>query len=134
MKPRKTCVYCRKLFDPYPALYRRQRACREPTCQRQRRRDTNRTNYRSHRYDSDYRWEKKKDWRQRHGRNYMRHYRKEHLEYVKANRRQQKRRNQRNRQMIVKSDVWKSLCIGKLMRINILESDCKFRRIRLLPL
>lgn len=132
MKPQKTCIYCRRLFDPYPALYRRQRACREPTCQRQRRRDTNRANYQSHRYDSDYRWEKKKAWRRTQGRAYMRRYRQAHPAYVKKNRQQQYRRNRRKRNL-VKSDVWKSLYSGKLMRIHILESDCKVRLIRLLP-
>ncbi len=134
MKPRKTCVYCRKLFDPYPALYRRQRACREPTCQRQRRRDTNRTYRLKNPYDADYRREVKKRWQQKNGRAYMREYRKKHEEYAKSNRRQQHRRNRCRSQMIVKKDVWKTLWSGKLMRIRVLESDCKERLMRLLPL
>jgi hypothetical protein len=34
--------------------------------------------------------------------------------------------------LIVNSVVQEPLCIGKLIRIHLLESDCKFRRIRLL--
>ena len=133
MKLRKTCVYCHCLFEPYPARYQRQKACSKPSCQRQRRRDTNRRNHAAHRYDSDYRWGKKKAWRQRYGRDYMRHYRQTHFSYLKRNRCQQRKRNHRKRRMIVKSDLWTSLHSGKLVRIRILESDCKERLMRLLP-
>lgn len=132
MKPQKTCPYCHKEFNPCPARYRRQKACPNKRCQRHRRRETNRRYYRANRYDRDYGWEKRKAWRQKHGRAYMRAYRKKHMFYVKRNRHQQHRRNRKSRR-IVKSDVWKSLQCGKLMRIHILESDCKVRLMRLLP-
>ncbi len=130
---RKTCVYCRKLFDPYPALYRRQRSCCAAMCRKQSRRASNRAYRLKNPYDADYRREVKKRWRQTHGRDYMRRYRKQRPDYVKINRRQQERRNRRRGRMIVKKDVWTSLRSGKLVRIRILESDCKERLMRLLP-
>ena len=133
MKPRKTCHYCQELFDPYPALYRRQKACSKPPCQKQRRRVTNQAYRKKNPYDADYRREVKKRWRQAQGRDYMREYRKKNVAYVKTNRRQQSKRNQRRGQKIVKKDVWKSLWSGKTVRIRILESDCKERLMRLLP-
>ncbi len=133
MKPSKICAYCHEPFVPYAFHYRRQRACSKPECQKQRRRDTNRTYYWAHRYDRDYGWEKNKIWRQEKGRDFMRQYRIDHPDYVKRNRRLQRGRNRRNRGMIVKSDVEMLLYAGKLMRIHLLESDCKVRRIRLLP-
>lgn len=132
MNPQKRCKYCHEQFSPYPGRYRRQRACSKAECQRQRRRDTNRTYRLKNPYDADYRREVKKRWRQRHGRDYMRAYRKSRSDYVQANRRQQHRRN-RKRRNLVKKDVWTSLCSGKIMRIRILESDCKERLMRLLP-
>ena len=108
MNPRKTCVYCHQLFTPYPPRYRRQKACLKPACQRQRRRRTNHANYASHRYDSDYRWEKKKVWRQKYGRIYMRRYRQVHPAYIKKNRQQQHRRD-RKKQLLVKSDLCKGV-------------------------
>jgi hypothetical protein len=132
MKPRKTCVYCHEPFVPYALHYRRQRACAKPECQRQRRRDTNRSYRLKNPYDADYRREVKKKWRQKHGRDYMRRYRANHLSYVTTNRRQQQRRDQR-RGNLVKKDVWESLYSGKLVRIRILEESCKERLMRLLP-
>ena len=132
MKPQKTCPYCHAKFTPYPARYRRQKACSKKSCQRQRRRKTDRTYYQANRYDQDYRWDQRKAWRQKYGKAYMRKYRKEDEFYVKRNRKKQRQRNRKNRR-IVKYDVWTSLRCGKLMRIHILESDCKVRLIRLLP-
>lgn len=132
MKPRKKCAYCQELFDPYPSQSHRQKACSKPECQKQRRRQTNRDYRGKTRYDADYRREVKKAWRQENGRAYMRQYRKRRTGYVKRNRRQQLRRNERKRRKIVKKDVWKALWCGKLVRIRILESDCKERLMRLL--
>ena len=133
MNPRKRCRYCQELFFPYPGRYRGQRACSKAQCRRQRRRDTNRTYRLKNPYDADYRRDVKKRWREAHGRIYMRRYREAHSDYVKVNRRQQHRRNSCRSQMIVKKDVWTSLRIGKIVRIRVLESDCKERLMRLLP-
>ena len=133
MRPRKKCPYCHRLFDPYPGQYHIQKACLKPECQKQRRRQTNRDYREKNRYDADYRRPLKKAWRQAHGRLYMRRYRKKHVDYVKRNRRLQLKRNERRRRKIVKKDVWNTLWCGKLMRIRILESDCKERLMRLLP-
>ena len=133
MKPQKRCEYCRRMFDPYPARYDTQDACSRSMCQKQRRRATNKACYRANGYDNDNRWEKNKDWREKYGREYQRGYRKEHPAYVQENRRKQRFRN-RERGKIVKQDVWKSLHTGKLLRIHVLERDCKVRRIRLLSL
>ncbi len=133
MRPRKICRYCQKLFDPYPSLYRRQRACRKAECRRQRRRESNRRYREKNPYDADYRREVKRHWRQAHGRDYMRQYRKRRTEYVKRNRRQQYGRDRKKRNL-VKKDVWRSVHIGKIVRIRILEESCKERRMRLLPL
>ena len=132
MKPQKTCPYCHEKFDPYPARYRRQKACQKTKCQRQRRRDSNARHYRKNRYDLDFRWDQRKEWREKHGRAYMRQYRKEHSTYVKRNRRRQQIRDRKKRHL-VKSDVWKQLYSGKLMRIHVLEKSCKVRLMRLLP-
>ncbi len=133
MKSRKGCVYCHELFDPYPALYRRQRACSKSVCQQQRRRASNRRYRDSNPYDGDYRREVKKQWRQKQSRDYMRRYRKNHPNYIKTNRCQQHRRDQKKRNL-VKKDVWESLWSGKTVRIRILEESCKERLMRLLPL
>lgn len=133
MRPQKICPYCHELFDPYPALYRRQRVCGRPECQKQRRRDTNRRYRLKNPYDADYRREVKKKWREKYGRDYMRRYRKKHPDYVKVNRRQQQRRD-RKKSNLVKKDLWESLYSGKLVRIRILEESCKERLMRLLPL
>lgn len=133
MSPQKRCVYCHELFCPYPARYRRQRACPKRECQSQRRRDTNQTYRLKNPYDADYRREVKKRWRQEHGRDYMRAYRDRHPDYVKTNRRHQHQRDQKNRNL-VKKDVWTSFRTGNIVRIRILESDCKERLMRLIPL
>lgn len=132
MRPQKTCPYCHEHFAPYPALYRRQRACGRLECQKQRKRDTNRIYREKNPHDADYRREIKKRWREKHGCGYMRRYRKEHPGYVKANCRQQKRRD-REKANLVKKDVWGSLHSGKLVRIRVLEESCKERLMRLLP-
>lgn len=131
MKPQKTCVYCQQPFLPYAFHIRRQRACSKPECQKQRRRETNRKNYRANKSDWDYRWEKREAWRRQHMKLFMREYRKDHPDYVKANRRQQQRRD-RKKGNLVNSDVQDPVRVGKLIRIHVLESACKFRRIRLL--
>jgi len=128
----KKCVYCRRTFTPHAFHIRRQRACPQPECQKQRRRDYNRAYYRDNRADWDYRWEQRKAWRQKCLRDYMRRYRKDHADYVKQNRRQQRRRD-RKKANLVNSVVRGSIHAWKLMRIHVLESSCKFRRIRLLP-
>jgi hypothetical protein len=132
MKPQKRCAYCHGLFSPYPARYRRQRACPKPQCQRQRRRDTNRTYRLKNPYDADYRRDVKKRWRQVHGRAYMRAYREKRPDYVKTNRRHQYRRDGK-KQNLVKKDVWTSLRTGNIVRIRVLEESCKERLMRLLP-
>jgi DNA-directed RNA polymerase subunit E'/Rpb7 len=63
----------------------------------------------------------------------MRRYRQVHPTYLKRNRQQQHHRD-RKKQILVKSDLWKSLHSGKLVRIRILEESCKERLMRLLPL
>ena len=133
MKPQKTCLYCHVLFDPYPALYRGQRACGKLECRQQRRRATNRAYRLKNPYDADYRRDVKKRWREKYGGEYMRRYRKKHVNYVKRNRQQQHRRDQKKGNL-VKKDVWKALQCGKLVRIRILEESCKERLMRLLPL
>jgi len=42
MRQRKRCPYCRCLFAPDARVAKRQRACRKPTCQAERRRETQR--------------------------------------------------------------------------------------------
>jgi hypothetical protein len=130
MIPQRNCAYCHELFNPYSG---RQNACPKQTCQKQRRQETNRRYYQANRYERDHRWKEKKAWSEAHGQRYMRTYRKKNLDYVKRNRAQQRERNRRRRKKIVKSDVWKRLYSGKLMRISVLEQDCKVRLIRLLP-
>ena len=133
MKPQKTCVCCHDLLLPCAFHSRRQRACSKPECQKQRRRDYNQMYYRKNKSDWDYRWDERKEWQKKKMRLFMRQYRKDHPDYVRKNRRQQFRRNRRKRRLIVNSVVQMPIYPWKLMRIHLLESDCKFRRIRLLP-
>ncbi len=130
MRRRRRCRYCRALFDTRNRL---QRACLKPSCRKQRRRSTNRTNHRAHRYDRDYVWEKRKAWRQRKGRDYMRRYRKENPEYVKKNCDLQRIRDRKKRNL-VKSDLRNPVQSGKLIRIHILEESCKVRLVRVISL
>ncbi len=104
MKPIKICVYCHESFVSTAFHHRRQQACPKPECQWQRRRDTNRTYSQTHRSDRDYQGDKNKTWRKKHGRAFMRQYRKDHPAYVKKNRQQQHRRD-RKKTNLVKSDV-----------------------------
>ena len=131
MKPRKTCIYCREAIVSYSFHVRRQRACAKPECQKQRRRDYNQKYYRDNKSDWDYRWEKRKAWRQKKMRLYMRQYRKENPDYVKSNRGQQQKRD-RKKMNLVNSVVQIPIHAEKLMRSHVLESSCKFKLIRIL--
>lgn len=130
VRPRKKCRYCHALFD---ARNRFQQACLKPTCQKQRRRATNRANYLTHRYDRDFVWEKRKQWQTKNGRDFMRNYRKDNPAYVKKNRDLQRIRD-RKKKNLVKSDLRKSLRVGNLMRIHVLEQSCKVRLVRVVSL
>jgi hypothetical protein len=48
MRQRKRCPYCRCLFAPDARVAKRQRACRKPTCQAERRRETQQDYRRKH--------------------------------------------------------------------------------------
>jgi hypothetical protein len=48
MRQRKRCPYCRCLFAPDARVAKRQRACRKPTCQAERRRETQRQYQQKH--------------------------------------------------------------------------------------
>ncbi len=130
MRPQTKCRYCHALFE---ARNRRQKTCLKPTCRKQRRRATNRANYQRHCFDRDYSWEKRKTWQRENGRDFMRNYRKENLEYVEKNRRRQQVRD-RKKKNLVKSDLSNPFQAGKLIRIHILEKSCKDRLVRVVSL
>ena len=62
----------------------------------------------------------------------MRQYRKDHPRYVKENRKKQKERDQR--QESCKERPEKSIHIGQLMRIRVVEKSCKERLVRVVSL
>jgi hypothetical protein len=63
----------------------------------------------------------------------MRNYRKDNPAYVKKNRDLQRIRD-RKKKNLVKSDLRKSLRVGNLMRIHVLEQSCKVRLVRVVSL
>lgn len=129
MKSRTRCHYCHVLFA---ARNQFQQACLKLSCQKQRRRCTQK-NYRNHnRYDSDYGWDSKKAWREKYGREFMRRYREAHPGYVKENRRKQKWRDGKKKSC--KERPEKRIRIGELLRIHVLEESCKERLVRVVSL
>lgn len=91
----RSCLCCKKKFNPHHAV-RHQRYCRDPECQKSRKRKWQKEKLAS---DSDYRAnqsEAQRQWRNRN-KDYWKQYRRSHPVYVEANRRAQKERNRRRR-------------------------------------
>ena len=95
MGKRRRCLVCNRLFMPCPQV-KEQAYCSEPKCQAERKRRWHRRKLAE---DSDYREnlrDSQKRWRKTHP-DYWREYRLSNLEYVKRNRKLQRKRNKQYR-------------------------------------
>jgi hypothetical protein len=91
----KTCLCCKELFHPHPAVHDQQ-YCGDPECQKVRKRKWQKEKLAK---DSDYRAnqaEAQRQW-QRRNKDYWRKYRERHPAYTERNREGQKERNRRRR-------------------------------------
>lgn len=91
----KPCLCCKKRFHPQPGV-RHQRYCREPECQKTRKRKWQKEKLSR---DRDYRAnqaEAQRQWRSRN-KGYWREYRRRNPAYTEGNRIRQKERNRRRR-------------------------------------
>ena len=126
MKRRRRCRHCHDLFLPDPRSYRptadasrrvsAQHFCGKPECRRQSR---NQTRKRCLRRNPRYRrrcLESARRWRKRHA-GYSTQYRTEHPEKAAANRRKQKRRDKRRRDLANNSTI-ESIRCEKLRQIE----------------
>src|SRR6516164_5519430 len=98
------CRYCQQVFQLCP--YRPQQAvCSQASCQRQRRRDYQRSKLRSDPLYAQIVWDSRKRWRDEHL-GYQKPYRQTHPQAVERNRERQRRRDQRLRlQHLVKNNL-----------------------------
>jgi hypothetical protein len=91
----KTCLCCKKLFQPHPAVHDQQ-YCSERGCQKARKRKWQKEKLAN---DKDYRMnqaEAQRQWRSRN-KDYWKRYRKQNPAYTENNRNRQKERNRRRR-------------------------------------
>jgi hypothetical protein len=91
----KTCLCCKKLFHPHPAVHD-QRYCSEPGCQKARKRKWQKEKLTN---DRDYRAnqaEAQRQWRSRN-KDYWKRYREKNPAYTEKNRNRQQERNRRRR-------------------------------------
>lgn len=105
MKVRKpVCLYCRKPFDPSP-FHPKQGVCLSHACQQHRRRDYHRNKIAA---DAEYRQvcaDSREKWRENNP-GYQKHYRSQHEEYCKQNRKKQQERNRKRQlSLIVKNNL-----------------------------
>jgi hypothetical protein len=91
----KLCVACGKPFQPRPQVPQ-QCFCSDPACQRERRRNWQRTKLRSDPDYQDNQMRAQQAWNQRNP-DYWREYRKSHAAYVERNRELQQERNAKAR-------------------------------------
>jgi len=94
MKERR-CRYCQQAFQPDP-YHPQQRVCRQPACQRQRRRDYHRQKIASDPVYQQVCLESPRKWRKTHP-DYWKKYRQDHPQQAERNRRQQCLRDQKRR-------------------------------------
>lgn len=117
---RKKCRCCKRWFSPCSQTYRQQITCNEKECRKWRRRQSQaRWRWKNPLYEESRR-PKLQRWRAEKGAAYMRAYRAKNPGYTGRNRRLQRRRDRR-RKNLVKQDEWKSICIEKAARIRRLR-------------
>ena len=130
---KKRCRYCREWYQPHRQTHRREKACKKPSCRRQRRCQALRAwRSKNPNYD-DNRGADHREWRKKH-RGYWRAYRAAHPVYEKRNRVLQRQRDGKRRNLANRND-WNSLHREKLTRIRVLDmlanrNDCRMERKR----
>jgi len=121
---RKCCRSCHQLYTPHPQTYRQQKTCSKAYCRRWRlHQKWQRWSMKNPLY-AESRQGKLKEWRHLH-RDYWGRWRKDHTEYVKENRRKQKRRDARRRGNLAKPTEWNTHCSEKIARIRSLRDLAK---------
>jgi hypothetical protein len=126
MRRARKCPYCHKPFLPCPRSFRlstgkyEQRVCSDPLCQRKRRLHNLKEYWRDNPLvGSTLRsyLEQQKTWRKDNAKDYMRVYRRENPGYVKQNRRLQRDRD-RKRRDLVKQDSIEAKSVDTLRQIQ----------------
>ena len=113
MRRQKKCRYCGQLYQPHPQTYRRQKACSNPNCQAQRAREAVRGwHVKNPTYD-DGREEYYRQWQKDH----PGYWRQRSAAQVKHNREQQRRRDQKKRNLVKRNDS-DGVHLDKLRRIR----------------
>ena len=139
MKPKQSCVHCRRLFIANPRV-KNQKYCSRDRCQRARK---SRWQQRKIATDADYRKNQKdsqQTWQTQHP-DYWRQYRDSHPQYRERNRMLQKQRDAKRRaKHLAKMDALKQLksikpdtyylipCMGSLAKM-----DASIQKINVIP-
>lgn len=120
MRRQKKCRYCRRWYQPSAQNYRRERSCARAPCRRERRCEALCRWRRKNPLYEESGGVKRRRWMREKGAGYMRAYREKHEAYVRRNRRQQRRRDEKRR-FLVKRNDWNSVRREKLTRIRSLR-------------